>query len=343
MHPPIARTLTTVMAALLLAALGVTALALPAMAEGRGNQEQQPVARSFRIFQDGDVARLPLYEGVEPDGDPVWHLITEASTEEAARRFGVTHSPKLAAVPSAAVQKVTPLVGDGAVKWQFEGTVDFSPERIVVPDPQTGFPPLEAAPGAVGDALYSPLIELPDGTILNASVVANLTGRSDRVIEIVGDKVRLSNVEGFYEDEEIYYGSFEASDPLAAALENATYTPRLNAVNGRVTDLLQADELEAVTNPRSGITTFTNGPTTGEHTQGLNAALLGLEGPLNVTQSIPGEDSYSPLWNVFAMTWTTPPTVQTDFEDIVALAEAGALDTATAGFIVNCPVFSREG
>lgn len=321
----------------------VAALALPATGEGRGNQEQQPVAHSFRIFEDGDVARLPLYEGTEPDGDPVWFLITEASTEEAARRFGVTHAPKLDAVAAAAIQQVTLLAGHGAVKWQFEGEVDFSPVRVIVPDPVTGFPPSVAEPGAIGDANYSPLIELPDGTILNAPVVANMTGRSDRVIDIVGDKVFLTNAEGFYEHEEIYYGSFEASVPLAAALENATYAPRLANVNGAVTDLLDAHMLEAVTNPRSGIVTFTNGPTTGDHTQGLNAALLGLEGPLNVTQSIPGEDAYSPMWNVFAMTWTIDPTLQTDFDEIVGHADAGHLTTTVAGFVVNCPVFSREG
>ena len=59
-----------------------------------------------------------------------------------------------------------------------KGVVDFPASvnfnafvRQVVPGP-TGFPPEAAQTASVGDAGYSPLIELPDGTIENAPQVA---------------------------------------------------------------------------------------------------------------------------------------------------------------------------
>lgn len=67
-------------------------------------------------------------------------------------RRGVHWSPKMAnGKGTLAVQKVA--VIDGTV--HFLGSVDFSPERIVTPS-VTGFPPKEATPGAIGEALYTP-------------------------------------------------------------------------------------------------------------------------------------------------------------------------------------------
>jgi hypothetical protein len=65
----------------------------------------------------------------------------------------------------------------------FAGTVDFSPERMLMPGP-TGFPPALALPGAIGDADYSPLISTGDGIVLNAPQVANISGFNDSVVSI---------------------------------------------------------------------------------------------------------------------------------------------------------------
>ena len=62
---------------------------------------------------------------------------------------------------------------------RFSGTVDFSPERVVVPGPK-GFPPERFRPGAIGDADYSPLITTNGSTVLNALQVANSPGCTTR-------------------------------------------------------------------------------------------------------------------------------------------------------------------
>ena len=104
---------------------------------------------------------LPIFEG-QRTGDTVWFVVTESSDRADAERRGVHHSPKMAnGKGTLAVQKVGMI--DGRV--QFLGSVDFAPERTVVPS-ATGFPPKEAKPGAIGEALYTPLIELPNGIVL---------------------------------------------------------------------------------------------------------------------------------------------------------------------------------
>jgi hypothetical protein len=63
---------------------------------------------------------------------------------------------------------------DGTFTFQ-AGTVDFSPEHVVVPgDAPNVFPPKEAAPGAVGDAAYSPLVEFDNAknAVFNMPMVA---------------------------------------------------------------------------------------------------------------------------------------------------------------------------
>jgi hypothetical protein len=48
----------------------------------------------------------------------------------------------------------------------------------------TGFPPATAQPGAIGRPGYSPLIELPNGTVENAPQIANASGQADKVVSI---------------------------------------------------------------------------------------------------------------------------------------------------------------
>jgi hypothetical protein len=85
--------------------------------------------------------------------------------------------PDLFQHPAKAVQKVS--VQGFVPELDFPGTVDFSHQHILEAGP-TGFPPAAAQPGAVGDADYSPLIELPDGTVLNAPQVATRPARATR-------------------------------------------------------------------------------------------------------------------------------------------------------------------
>jgi hypothetical protein len=48
---------------------------------------------------------------------------------------------------------------------------------VVKPGPK-GFPPGAAEPGAIGDGAYSPLLTTDGETVINASQVANDSGRA---------------------------------------------------------------------------------------------------------------------------------------------------------------------
>lgn len=295
---------------------------------------------------ENDIASLPVWEARVGSRQGAWasYVVTESSSRTLARRWGVTWSPKLANVAdSAAVQEGRFLRG----RLVLEATVDFSPTRVVVPGP-AGFPPDRAEPGAVGAEGYSPLVRLPDGTVINAPQIANATGQADKLLALGGGRASFQETEGFYEGKEVYYVSFDSSDPAIAALEGVTYAPALNAAPG-VGDNGRGSA-------RSGIVPFVNGQTGANNPerQGLNSALLGEGDPLNVIQTLPRDNDYSPLWDVHATAWTGEAaaagenTRQTDFETIAELAEDGwatgpdGAPWGAIGAIVNCPVISVE-
>lgn len=115
---------------------------------------------------------LPLHRGTS-SGHTVWYVITESSDKEDAQRRGVNFSERMAhALGTKAVQRAHFVGGH----IDFPGTVDFSPTRVVVPGPK-GFPPAKFAPGAVGDAKYSPLATTDGRVVLNATQVANSSGK----------------------------------------------------------------------------------------------------------------------------------------------------------------------
>jgi hypothetical protein len=294
-----------------------------------------------------DTITLPLFKGRSGEKE-FWYVITESSNKDDARRRGVNWSPKLRnAVGTVAVQNG--VVSSNTLYLGSAGTVDFSPNRVVVPGP-TGFPPAQLQPGSVGEANYSPLVRLPNGIVLNASHVANATGVSDKVVSIdyTARKVTLQETEGYYNDKEVYYVSLDASAPDAAALEAVTYAPNLNAAP-------RAGSNER-NQARSGLVLFINGQTGVDNPerQGLTSALLGEGDPLNVLQTFPKDQDYSPLWDVHPTVWTENTvsrgqnTLQTKFDDVIDLVEDGLVtgpDGAMWGpgnFIVNCPAVSVE-
>lgn len=114
----------------------------------------------------------------------------------------------------------------------FSGTVDFSPKHVLVPGPN-GFPPRKATPGAVGKAAYSPLVSA-GGIVLNASQVANPSGRSDSVesIDFTKRTVTLDLFAGFVDGKRNFYLHLDASLRLLAGIEDSTYAPNLNAAPG---------------------------------------------------------------------------------------------------------------
>ena len=291
------------------------------------------------------TATLPLYRGTSR-GRTVWYILLDSSDGEDADKLGINRASKLAHTRgTTAVQKVS--VVNGVI--DFPKTVDFTPQRIVVPGP-TGFPPAEAEPGAVGEPGYSPLIQMPNGTIRNATHVANDSGRADKVkrIDFARGTVDFLEANGFVNGKANKYISNDASDPAVAALENSTYAPAMNAApfaGGDGTD-----------SSRATLVAFVNGQTGlgNPQRQGLNSALLDGADPLNLLFWAPNQGRYSPLWDVHPAQWSAEAVAlarnvaQKDRSDLLNLVDKGVITGpggakfGPGGFVVNCPIISSD-
>lgn len=322
--------------------MAATAIALAPPA-GASDSARTVFVSSAVEHRDGTVT-LPLHRGTS-QGRAVWYVVLDASRSGAASQYGVNRSNKLEnARGTAAVQRVR--VSSGVV--DFPASVDFTPKRVVVPGP-TGFPPAAASPGAVGEDHYSPLIELPDGTVLDAPQIANDSGVADKVVslDLARRQVTYRETNGFSRNVPVRYVSTDSSDPDAAALEDVTYAPALNAAP-RAGD-------DGTSSARASLAAFVNGQTgaTNPNRQGLNSAILDGLDPLNDLAWNPSQGRYSPLWDVFPAQWTEAATTshrnvrQTAFADVADLAEKGLVtgpggaDFGAAGFIVVCPIISQ--
>lgn len=326
-----------------------------------------------KVDDRAGTVRLPLYRGRVRQGNrAVWYILTDTTDRANAEALGLNFSAKLvyAAVSPKAVRNAT-LLADGTLEFE-SGTVDFSPDRVVRPTPgPSPFPPLEAKPGSVGDANYSPLVRILNagGHIYNAPIIAmgddvrNFTMNGapnykmvhDKVLSITADpakpfsgSVTLALTPGFSFAKPVLYLSTEASADLPAALEGATLAPGLQDV------LLSNDDAAFSAVERLFLTL--NGPTGCDNPQrqGLVSALLDGMAPFNVLGGIPTvATDYSPLWDVNMGEWTQRAIdrgwrsrVIDEFQ-ILALVEAGAITApgggkyGSAGFIVNCPIVSR--
>jgi len=289
------------------------------------------------------TATLPLHRGTS-QGQTVYYVMTDSSDGNFSQQFGLNTSQKLAnAAGSSGVQKVT--VVNGVV--DFPATVDFSPVRQLTPGPQ-GFPPASAQPGAVGQPGYSPLIQMPNGIIINAPQIANASGQADKVvsIDLINNTVTYRETNGFQGGDPVLYLSFEASDPVAATLEDVTFAPALNSVP-RVND-------DSTGSARATLVGFINGQTGGNNPQrqGLNSAILDGLDPLNLLRWNPSQGRYSPIWDVNLARWTDQVVAagnnlrQTDVGTAQELGQQGQLTApdgsplTASGFIVNCPIVS---
>ena len=315
---------------------------------------------ALTVDPDAQTVTLPLHRGVA-HGKTVWYIITDASNATVARKLGVTFASSIAEA-GPAIQHASRLGGIPS----FDGAPDFSATRMY--DASTdGFPPKHATPGGVGDPLYSPFVRI-DGIsgVLNAPIIATGNGpfdvtqhtnTEDRVLAINPKRktVTLLLVKGFHDGKWVAYLSTDASDPVAASVERATYVPRL---------------AKAAASSAVPIGVIVNGPRSGTHEQGL--ALLALSTPLgsdatlanastlgssfNILASFPSvahpfmENGYSPLWSVEPAVYTSKATAAqksgrvTEFSSLLLLANSGAVSGpggaafGPAGFTVNCPV-----
>lgn len=336
------RTKTRLTAMVTALAAGIVFLPAAVMAE---RTEWRTLFIAAAIEHSDGTVTFPLHRGTS-QGRTVWYIVLDSSDGNDAQARGVNHSQKLAnAKGTAAAQKVHIL--NSLV--DFPATVDFSPVRQVTPSPQ-GFPPVAIQPGAVGEPGYSPLIELPDGTILNAPHVANDSGQADKVVQLdtVNGMVTYVETEGFQGGKAVRYVSTDASNPVAAALENVTFAPQL--------DFTPFPGGDGTDSARASLAAFVNGQTGADNPerQGLNSALLDGLDPLNVLRWNPTQGRYSPLWDVHLSEWSAEAAAigrnlrQTKWMGGVAGVVADELVTGPggaafgpSGFIVNCPIVSR--
>lgn len=191
------------------------------------------------------VARVPLFKG-RHDGTRVWFVRMDVSDSTLAARHGLNFAPRLVhadlACPSCVqmVQSSDPVPGTAEVT--FAGTVDFSPARVLVPTPGTGYPPRTAQPGALGMTGYSDLIRVQGQTaVWNAPIVATGDGpfdvvthanTADRVmaIDTVAMTVDLLFVRAFAGGRDIFYFTFSSSSALSATIERVAFVPAMGGI-----------------------------------------------------------------------------------------------------------------
>jgi len=310
---------------------------------------------------------LPLYKGAVKTASglkPAWYIILDTGNQAESERLGVNFSKKL---PNDAVAaRPATRRADGTFLFE-SGLVDFSPERLVVAGSEDRpFPPSIAHPGSVGDADYSPLVNV-DGIIYDAPVVAaavddndisfpngnpNYSLIHDQVVAIDPAKrtVTLSLINGYSFGHPLLYISTEASDPTAAAIEGATFAPRLRKV------VLGVDDI--ATSGVERLFIATNGETKGgcqnPQRQGLGAALLDGHRPNNTFGGVPFVASdYSPVWDANVYEWTQDAVdkgyrgLLTEEFRILKMARdgyvtgPGGAPYGSAGFVVICGVAAR--
>jgi hypothetical protein len=321
---------STALAAMALTVSG-TALVGPAAQADGGHTVFVPSA----VEHADHTVTLPVHQGRAGSGS-FWYVVLDASSSSGAQRFGVNVSQKLANAPQRAVQ--TGHFDQGVLVVR--AGVDFSPVRSVT----------AGIPGSTGEAGYTPLVRLPDGTVIDAPQIANATGRHDKVVSLSpsAGTVRLRETEGRSRGNVVHYVSTDASKAGPAALEGATLAPRLDQApfpGGDGTD-----------SARASLAAFVNGRTGADNPQrqGIASALADGLDPLNVLAWMPNQGRYSPLWDVHLTEWTPAAKAagldlrQSRFADVQDLADRG-LVTGPGGsafgpsdIVVVCPIISED-
>lgn len=323
--------------------------------------------KSGKLDLEAGTITLPLYEGhIAGKPGTYWFVTTDTTDPENAAALGINHSAKLAYADNCRGVRHGTYGRDGAVTFD-RGAVDFTPVRQVTPgDAPASFPPKSVQPGSVGDDFYSPLVAMTNagGHIYNSPIVAvgepaelafcdsnpDYTRVHDKVVRLCPQEhtVTLRLTTGFSFAKPVLYLSLDASDPLPASLEAATFAPALRDVPvGRDDSLFSAVER---------LFSFSNGPTgaVNPQRQGLDSALSDGRSPLNVLGGIPTvATDYSPLWDFNLGTWT-PQAVAAGYRarlteefQILGFVQRGwvtgpgGAPFGSTGFIVNCPIVHR--
>lgn len=221
---PKSRRLPAIAAGGLLALAAAVGFAGPAAASGGGRGFNLQITSATGLNPTTESVTLPLLQGTH-NGQAVYYVVTDDSDQADAARRGVNWAPKLAnALGTKAVQNAS---APGGVV-EFPGIVDFSPVRSVTPGPAGNeFGGGTYAPGAVGDATYSPLITTGGGIVFEASQIADDSGQHDSIVSIdkANHKVTLKTFFGFWNGHRTVYLHLDASSPVVAAAEGSNFAP----------------------------------------------------------------------------------------------------------------------
>jgi hypothetical protein len=337
------------------------------------SESDKSMVGPVKLLRAGDVdvnaetITLPLYQGWMKDGKKVWFILTDTDDKGNADALGLNYAAKLTYSSVGKGARSATIGKDGTLTFE-SGTVDFSPQRQLVPgDVPNPFPPKTAQPGSVGDADYSPLVKVlnAEGHIYNAPIIAfgvdasqlmlsngkpDYTKVHDKVVgfDLKNNTVTIKLTEGFSFGRPVLYLSTDANDPVAATLEGATLAPGLSDIGvGRDDSAFSAVER---------IFVFINGPTGKDNPQrqGLNSALTDGMSPLNTLGGIPTiANDYSPIWDMNLGEWTQPAidngyrSRMTDEFAILSMVEKGFVTGpggkpyGSTGILINCPVAYR--
>ena len=311
---------------------------------------------------------LPLYKGtLKGTKKNVWYILTDVDDQGVAAELGLNYSAKLTFASNAA--RTGNLDANGNIVFD-KGTVNFAPNRNIVPGP-TGaeFPPKSATPGSVGDANYSPFVRIENAAnvIYNAPVVAfgvdasqisfpnggvDYTKVHDQVVAIdpANMTVTVNLINGFSFGRPVWYLSMDTSIPLGAAIEHNTYAPLMGSL------VLGHDD--SFSSPIERIFIATNGPENESCNnplrQGLSADLADGFRPNNVLGGIPTIAlDYSPAWDAQLLEWT-PDAISRGFRgqlreefQILTFVQDGLITGpggaafGSSGFSINCPIVQR--
>jgi len=311
---------------------------------------------------------LPLYLGhMKGNNKNVWYILTDVDDPNVAAELGLNFSAKLTFSSNAA--RIATLAADGTLVFD-KGTVDFSPVRSIVPGPAGAeFPPVSAQPGAVGDADYSPFVQVVNagGVIYNAPIVAFGVDASqisfpngnvdyskvhDEVVAIdpANQTVTINLINGFSFGRPVWYISMDTSIPLGAAIEHNTFAPLMQQLH------LGADD--SFSSPIERIFIGTNGPESGACNnplrQGLSADLADGHRPNNILGGIPTIAlDYSPAWDAQLFEWTKSAIddgfrgqLREEFQLLTFVQDGlitgpGGKPFGSSGFSINCPIAQR--
>lgn len=340
-----------------LLAIAISSLTVPAEATASNLPRDHVVLKSaIAVDAQQNTAVLPLYKGVAA-GRTVYYILADSSSKSQAASLGLNYAPNIA---QAYAQK-----GSGTpTALRFSGAPTFSAGRVYTPS-ATGFPPADAKPGSVADEAYSPFVKLPDGTTLDAPIVATgdapfdvTTHRNtaDRVLKISSDEktVTILLAHGFFGGSRVVYLSTDASDPGVAAIERATYTKNLanSSPASEQAIIALANGQTGKTNPQAqGLAHLALDEQLSQPAVLSDSAAFG--SPLNILATFsagPAAAAYTPLWAAIVGVWSKAAVSAHQNIRVTSVAQAFELagkgkifapdgkQLGPAGFVVNCPV-----